>query len=344
MKILIALILTFAVWSEISAQPIAKTSEPLSPALQEAAKLSGNVVKLFGQNKFDEALPLAQKVIEIRERESGKTHLSVGQARRNLAYIQQRLGKTDEAEKTFEKALEIYELNQPLAAADEKVFAELLDVVAVYQANDGKFDNAEKTFQRALELQEKIHGKDALQTSDALTKLGQIHSLKGEYDSAVPVFLRALDIRAAKLGATNDETRDVYNNAYCALTKLGDEQQAKQLSEKFDPPKPKSQIPADRKLPVFIEGGIVNAKALSLAKPRYPLEARNVRASGSVTVRVTIDEQGRIIFACALTGARVLHRASEIAAYQSTFAPTTLEGKPVRVTGVIVYNFVYGGR
>jgi TonB family protein len=339
MKNLILIILLTLSLIEISAQTTKETVQ-LSPALQEAAKLSAEVINLFQQKKYDAALPLAQKVVEIREKESGKTHISVGQAWRNLAYIQERRGKLDEAEKAFEKALDIYELNQPLATADEKVFAQLLDVVATYQANDGKFEKAKKKLQRALELQEKFYGKDALEMSNSLLKIAQVHQLGGEYDKAAPLFLRALDIRIAKLGKANDETRDVYNNAYCALTKLGEEEQAKQLREKFYPPKTDDNPQTGDKIPVMIKGGVVNGKALVLAKPSYPAEARAKRASGQVTVQVTIDETGNIVLACALTGMKELHRASEIAAYQSKFAPTILSGKAVRVTGVIVYNFV----
>ena len=52
-------------------------------------------------------------------------------------------------------------------------------------------------------------------------------------------------------------------------------------------------------------------------------------------------ETGKVIFACAITGAKELQRTSEIAAYQSKFRPTTLEGKPAKVSGVIIYNFSF---
>lgn len=39
--------------------------------LTEAANLNSTVIKLFGAGKFDEALPLAQRVLEIRERVLG---------------------------------------------------------------------------------------------------------------------------------------------------------------------------------------------------------------------------------------------------------------------------------
>lgn len=84
----------------------------------------------------------------------------------------------------------------------------------------------------------------------------------------------------------------------------------------------------------------MNGKALQLAKPAYPAEARAKRARGTVMVEVMIDKSGKIIFACATSGAKELQRASEVAAYNSKFAPTTLLGQPVSVKGIIVYNYV----
>lgn len=89
-----------------------------------------------------------------------------------------------------------------------------------------------------------------------------------------------------------------------------------------------------------ISGGILNGKAISLTKPEYPAAAKAVKAGGAVNVQVTIDEQGNIVSASAVSGHPLLRQAAEAAARSAKFAPTLLEGKPVMVTGVIVYNFV----
>ena len=89
-----------------------------------------------------------------------------------------------------------------------------------------------------------------------------------------------------------------------------------------------------------ISGGILNGRARKLAKPKYPDAARAARISGTVEVRVLIDETGKVISARAISGPPELRQASEDAAWASEFAPVTLAGQPVKVTGVIVYNFV----
>lgn len=100
-----------------------------------------------------------------------------------------------------------------------------------------------------------------------------------------------------------------------------------------------SQVPGDQKKRA-ISGGILNGKALSLPKPEYPYEARNAGASGTVTVQVTIDEMGTVIAANAVAGHPLLQPAAVFAARQARFSPTTLLGEPVKVTGIITYNFV----
>ena len=99
------------------------------------------------------------------------------------------------------------------------------------------------------------------------------------------------------------------------------------------PPKPKP-------VPKQISGGVLNGKATSLPKPAYPAAARAIRASGTVPVQVTIDENGNVISASATGGHALLRAAAVAAARNAKFSPTKLSGQPVKVTGVINYNFV----
>lgn len=89
-----------------------------------------------------------------------------------------------------------------------------------------------------------------------------------------------------------------------------------------------------------IEGGVINGKALALPHPAYPAIARAAHASGTVTVQVIIDEEGNVSSAHAVSGHPLLQAVSVAAARQAKFSPTKLEGEPVKVTGVIQYNFV----
>jgi protein TonB len=89
-----------------------------------------------------------------------------------------------------------------------------------------------------------------------------------------------------------------------------------------------------------IQGGELNGKAITLPKPEYPDIARAAHASGTVVVQVLIDEDGTVVSAHAVSGHPLLQAAAEGAAREARYAPTKLSGQPVKVTGVIQYNFV----
>ena len=89
-----------------------------------------------------------------------------------------------------------------------------------------------------------------------------------------------------------------------------------------------------------IEGGVLNGKALALPAPAYPPLARKAHLAGTVTVQVLIDEQGNVSDAHAVDGHPLLQAVCVAAAREAKFSPTLLEDEPVKVTGVIKYNFV----
>jgi protein TonB len=88
-----------------------------------------------------------------------------------------------------------------------------------------------------------------------------------------------------------------------------------------------------------ISGGVLNGKAISLPPPVYPSVAKNARASGVVEVEVVIDINGKVISAKAMSGPVLLRQSAELAAKLARFNPTLLSGQPMKVTGVITYNF-----
>lgn len=88
-----------------------------------------------------------------------------------------------------------------------------------------------------------------------------------------------------------------------------------------------------------VSGGVLNGKAIDLPAPLYPEIAKRMRTTGLVTVEVVIDPNGKVISAKALSGNSVLHSAAVQAAMRARFSPTTLSGQPVKVSGVINYNF-----
>src|SRR5690349_4878400 len=108
--------------------------------------------------------------------------------------------------------------------------------------------------------------------------------------------------------------------------------------EVADAPPPPPPKPTPPKAP--ISGGVLNGKAVRLVQPPYPAIARSAHAAGQVRVQITVDDNGNVVSAAAVSGHPLLQGAAVAAARQSKFTPTKLSGMPVKVTGVIIYNFV----
>lgn len=90
----------------------------------------------------------------------------------------------------------------------------------------------------------------------------------------------------------------------------------------------------------IVSFGVLNARAVELAKPEYPAAARAVNVSGRVTIGILIDPRGCVFEAKHFSGHPLLVDSSINAALRSRFSPLTLSGKPVWVHGTIVYNYM----
>lgn len=102
------------------------------------------------------------------------------------------------------------------------------------------------------------------------------------------------------------------------------------------PPPPAIQ----RSVPRVIRKEVINGEAISLPKPAYPQLARQLRIQGRVSIQVLVDETGKVVSARPISGDRFLVSGAQSAAYQARFSPTLIGDQPVKVSGVITYNFV----
>jgi periplasmic protein TonB len=126
---------------------------------------------------------------------------------------------------------------------------------------------------------------------------------------------------------TNDNPNGCLTcNSSGPIVKLDDEK----------PPPPAPVKPQTQKLTSFV----LASKAVSLPQPPYPPMALQIRAQGAVNVQILVDEQGKVVSAQAINGHPMLVAAAKEAALRARFTPTILNGQPVKVQGVITYNFV----
>lgn len=328
----------------LAAAAKAQTS-PGDDAKADLQKTNGEIVKLFQQGKYSDALPLAQKAVTLAEQIFGKTDIETARALRNLGFIQNAKNNKDAAENAFEAALDIYKKFPDLDKPNGAIFAEMLEMLAFIKYQR-RIDSAENLYEMALAWREKTGGADSIKTAKSLSALANISYWKKDYKKSARLFQRLLETLSKNAVTAGDDASLAFYRTECAFRKAEMENEFEPLREKYSdlaegknktaPPKtgnaPEAQI---------IKKGVVNGQALNLARPAYPEQAKTVRAQGQVKVQVIINEEGNVIYACALESAHyTLTEAAEVAAYQSKFSPTLLSGRAVRVRGIVVYNFV----
>lgn len=224
--------------------------------LAEAEQLNAQVVALFNDRKYDKALPLAERVLAIREQALGPNHPLVASALRTLAEI---------------------------------LFAK------------GKRKEAVTAYERYLGIAEKVYGKDSPSLIDPLDRFVCLLVYGGQAFEALEVQKRLYKIEN---GFEYDESSTRLDKARLA------------------------------------GGGLMLGKLIGSPAPVYPAEAKSARITGSVIMKVTVDEAGKVLAVDTLCGHPLLAKGAEESIRRARYTPTLVGGKPVKVIGIARYNFV----
>ena len=300
-----------------------------SPELKEASELSLSVVKLYKENKFDEAIPLAKRALEIRERLLPPGDPMVLTALGNLGDLYNAKGDYNAAKKSFERLLALQE--KQFGATAVKL-APTLDRLAVIYYRERNVTKAEDAYKRALALRESAFGPDHVEVANSLFSLAHFYRLNSKYDPALNAYRRSLAIYSRASGVE----LSAFERARTGMSCLAYETKNPAIFKELEAI-PKQFVPT---IGLPKPEDILNGKALDLPKPEISQGARELRLSGTVVVRVEIDEEGKVFSARDICqGHPFLTGEAVKSALKARFSPTLLYGQPVKVTGVIVYNF-----
>jgi tetratricopeptide (TPR) repeat protein len=195
-------------------------------ALQEARKLNYESLKLQRAGKYDEALSLAERVPEIRERLLGPDHREVADSLNDLAILYHYKGEYAKAEPLFQRALAIWE--KVLGPEHPDVAASLNNLANIHR-DKGEYAKAEPLYRRALTIWEESLGAEHPQIATALNNLANLYSDRGEYTKAEPLFQRALALQEKALGAEHPDLVIPINNLAVLYWNKGDYVKAEPL-------------------------------------------------------------------------------------------------------------------
>jgi tetratricopeptide (TPR) repeat protein len=211
---------------------------------RKAVELQQRIDQLQQAGKFEEAVPSAEALVQLRQERQGKEHWQAVDARFQVEALRRavRSGKEDrqayagmlglqdraEALEQAGRFREALPLREQVAAIRHKVLGEdHPDTVQSYVSvasnlhDQGRHQEAEAGSRKALALCRKVLGEDHPDTGKAYSTLAQILNDQGLYRGAEEAFRKALDITAAALGEEHVDTAMSYNNLATSLQNQG---------------------------------------------------------------------------------------------------------------------------
>lgn len=178
-------------------------------SLQEARKLNDENIKLRRAGKYEEARPLVERALEIRERLLGPDHCDVAAAINGLAILYYYKGEYGKAELLHQRALAIRE--KALGPEHPNVAVSLNGLANLYWYK-GDYAKAEPLHQRALAIREKTLGPEHPDVAISLNNLALLDHDTGSDAKAELLFRRALAIKEEALGPEHSSVAESLNN------------------------------------------------------------------------------------------------------------------------------------
>lgn len=284
----------------------------------------------------ESALVATFEAVQLTAKLHGEKSLEAGDKWAEYAELALTAGKNAEAINGFEKAFGIH-----LLFVKERIGelnGEAFKLLSLYQ-RQGPKESLDKFRQDILAI---AKGDFPRELRDGLfNSLQASYSLKDEADDIDGVYIAWAEKAIAS--KDTDGADMVYDNYYCRHLDTTKFELMEEKVSNFG--KEIERLRSTYKFPTtLVQANLLNANPgqtsiTNLVRPVYPPAAKAVRARGVVLVRVLISKEGHVEKANAFCGHPLLRAASARAASQSTFTPTLLNGEPVEVSGVIVFNF-----
>lgn len=144
--------------------------------LAQATQLTSQLVELFKAGRNKEALPVAQKVVEIWQRLGSGDDPLLGTAYANLGEVYFALEKGKEAEQSFKQALAVYEAK---SESNADFIAKMLDRLGYLRFLKQDYQTAETMYLKSVEIREKKFGEKNPETIQSLKNFACASFLAG---------------------------------------------------------------------------------------------------------------------------------------------------------------------
>jgi CHAT domain-containing protein len=189
----------------------ATASARSEPEATDVTRLDARVVELLQEGRPAEALPLAERSLEIRQGRLGARHPDTAKSLNNLGVIHRSLGHYHAAERFYREALSIR--RDAFGLQHPETVQSLNNLAAIHQYQ-GNHLLAEALYRQALQIKEEIFGPEHESVARTLNNIAILRRSLGDNVQAEGLQRRALAIREKVLGIEHPETA-------ASLTNLG---------------------------------------------------------------------------------------------------------------------------
>jgi TonB family protein len=204
-----------------------------------------------------------------------------------------------------------------------------------------EYDKGLVLAKQILETREKVLGPDHSLVALSLQNIAELLIAKKKQKEAADFYRRSLAIYEKATSGNEPILIESLGRYICVLTTLGKSDEIKDARKRLF----KIENGFDEFMSASGQSSKVAAgtqgRALSLPRPDYSAEARANRISGSVVMKIRVDETGKVIEVKSLCGHPLLIRGSESAVWRARFEPAVINGRPVKFVSTIIYNFVH---
>ena len=301
-------------------------------------RLNLEIVTNYKYGNLAAASDRAFQAVELSTKIYGRDNAETATCYYNYAEILVGLKKRTKAVEAFTTSIEILKQVDP---NNIQRIVKIVSRMALTLALDGKRAEAENLFLENVVYAERRFGNSDIRSLPALMALPNYYTFVKKLDKAEDLFLKQYEIIWRTKDDKSTEQKNLEDEWFCFEDTNYDKSQKAISKKKFDDafyaifPEKKLQS----KSVETPTGEVINGKAISLPKPQYPTLAIAYKITGRAIVRVLIDERGDIVSAKMFCGDSVFKESVERAARNAKFGVTLLSNQPVKVSGIITYNF-----
>lgn len=214
--------------NKLAAQAPTVTPAEQARLLQEAEQTLRQWQAFYRQGNYRDAIPLADKTLQLIRQAVGDEHLKTAEARDSLGVLLKMQGEFPAARKHLEVGLAI---RRKLLREEHIDVATSCHNLGMLLFDLADYPAARKHFEQAIAIELKLLGENHRYTANSYEFLGNVLRELGEYPAARTHLEKALTIRRKVVGEQSPDTAWSYNNLGILHFALGDYPSARAFHE-----------------------------------------------------------------------------------------------------------------